>query len=45
LIVVTYGLPWTFLFAPVAAGAVLLTLCALAWHNLVARTAWPLRWW
>jgi CBS-domain-containing membrane protein len=45
LIVVTYGLSWWFLFAPVAAGAVLLTLCAFAWHNLVVRTAWPLRWW
>jgi CBS-domain-containing membrane protein len=45
LIVVTYGLSWSFLVAPVAVGAVLLTLCALAWHNLVARTAWPLRWW
>jgi CBS-domain-containing membrane protein len=45
LIVVTYGMPWTFLFAPVAAGAVMLALCAFAWHNLVARTAWPLRWW
>ena len=45
LIVVTNGLPWTFLIAPVAAGAILLTLCAFAWHNLVGRTAWPLRWW
>jgi CBS-domain-containing membrane protein len=45
LIVVTYGLSWAFLLAPVAAGAVLLTLCGLAWHNLVARTSWPLRWW
>jgi CBS-domain-containing membrane protein len=44
LIVVTYGLSWEFLIVPVAAGAVLLTLCALAWHNLVARTPWPLRW-
>jgi CBS-domain-containing membrane protein len=45
LIVVTYGLPWSFLLAPVAAGAVLLTLCAFVWHNVVARTAWPQRWW
>jgi CBS-domain-containing membrane protein len=44
LIVVTYGLSWSFLLAPVAAGAVLLTLCALAWHNLVGRTPWPSRW-
>jgi CBS-domain-containing membrane protein len=45
LIVVGYDLSWGFLLAPVAAGAVLLTLCAWAWHNLVGRTAWPLRWW
>jgi CBS-domain-containing membrane protein len=45
LIVVSYGLPWSFLLAPVAAGAILLTLCAYAWHNLVTRIAWPLRWW
>jgi CBS-domain-containing membrane protein len=45
LIVVSYGLSWGFLLAPVAAGAVLLTLCAYAWHNLAGRTAWPLRWW
>src|SRR5207302_7546394 len=45
LIVVTYGLSWAFLLAPVAAGAVLLTVCAFVWHNLMARTAWPLRWW
>jgi CBS-domain-containing membrane protein len=45
LIVVTYGLSWGFLLAPVATGAILLTLCAMAWHNLAARTSWPLRWW
>jgi CBS-domain-containing membrane protein len=45
LIVVISGLSWSFLLAPVAAGAVLLALCALAWHRLVGRTAWPLRWW
>ena len=33
------GLSWSFLLAPVAAGAVLLALCALAWHRLVGRTA------
>ena len=44
LIVVTHGLSWGFLLAPVAAGAVLLTLCAWAWHNLVARTSWPRQW-
>jgi CBS-domain-containing membrane protein len=45
LIVVTYGLSWGFLLVPVAAGAIMLTLGAYAWHNVVARTAWPLRWW
>ncbi len=44
LIVVNYSLSWSFLVAPVAVGAVLLTLCALAWHNLVGRTRWPSRW-
>ena len=44
LIVVTYGLSWGFLLAPVAAGAILLTFCAWAWHNLVARTSWPRQW-
>jgi len=44
LIVVTYGLSWSFLLVPVAAGAVLLTLGALAWHNLIGRTPWPSRW-
>jgi len=45
LIVVVSGLSWSFLLAPVAAGAVLLALCALVWHRLVGRTPWPLRWW
>jgi CBS-domain-containing membrane protein len=45
LIVVNYGLSWAFLAVPVAAGAVLLALCALVWHRLAGRTAWPLRWW
>jgi CBS-domain-containing membrane protein len=45
LIVVTSGQAWTFLVAPVGAGAVLLTLCALAWHRLTGRAAWPVRWW
>src|SRR5258708_1576743 len=30
---------WSFLFAPAGIGAVLLTLFAFAWHNLVARGA------
>jgi CBS-domain-containing membrane protein len=45
LIVVVSGLSWSFLLAPVAAGAVLLALCALVWHRVVGRTAWPQRWW
>ena len=45
LIVVTSGLSWGFLLAPVAAGAVLLTVCTWAWHNLVGRTPWPRQWW
>ena len=44
LIVVAYGVSWTFLVVPVAAGAVLLALCAFAWHSLVARAPWPQRW-
>jgi CBS-domain-containing membrane protein len=50
LLVVTNNMSWSFLIAPVAIGAVLLALFAVAWHNLVARGAnrgdvWPERWW
>jgi len=50
LVVVTNNMSWSFLFAPVGIGALLLTLFAFAWHNLVARGAnksdvWPVRWW
>ena len=50
LVVVTNNMSWSFLIAPVAIGAVLLALFALAWHNVVARGAnagdtWPERWW
>ena len=50
LVVVTNNMSWSFLIAPVAIGAVLLALFALAWHNVVARGAnagdtWPQRWW
>ena len=50
LVVVSNNMSWSFLFAPVAVGAVLLAVFAYAWHNLVARGAnkgdlWPLRWW
>ena len=50
LVMVSNNMSWSFLFAPVAVGAVLLAMFAYAWHNLVARGAnkgdvWPLRWW
>jgi CBS-domain-containing membrane protein len=50
LVVVVNDLSWSFLLAPVAAGALLLALFAFAWHNLVARggnsgDTWPARWW
>jgi CBS-domain-containing membrane protein len=45
LLVVINNMPWTFLFVPVAAGAVLLALFAFVWHLLIRRYSWPLRWW
>ena len=45
LVVVIRDMPWSFLVVPVAAGACLLLLFALVWHNLVRRGYWPLRWW
>jgi CBS-domain-containing membrane protein len=50
LVVVVNGMSWSFLIAPVGAGAVLLALFAFGWHNLVARgpnkgDSWPRRWW
>jgi CBS-domain-containing membrane protein len=50
LIVVTNNMPWSFLFAPVGIGALMLALFAFCWHNLVARgpnkgDVWPIRWW
>jgi CBS-domain-containing membrane protein len=44
LLVVSSNLPWTFLFAPVLAGAVLLAAFAFAWHRWVRRQDWPQRW-
>jgi len=44
LLVVSGNLPWTFLFAPVLAGAVLLTAFAYIWHRWVRRQPWPRRW-
>jgi len=45
LIVVAQDMPWSFLIAPVAVGALLLACFAWSWHNLVRREAWPERWW
>jgi len=50
LVVVVNDLSWSFLFAPVGVGALLLALFAFCWHNLVARGAsrgdiWPTHWW
>jgi CBS-domain-containing membrane protein len=50
LVVVVHDMPWSFLLAPVAAGALLLAVFAFVWHNLIGRTAagatsWPARWW
>jgi CBS-domain-containing membrane protein len=45
LIIVLNAMPWSFLIAPVAAGACLLALFAFLWHNAFRRGSWPLRWW
>ena len=44
LLVVANGLPWSFLFAPVLAGALLLTGFAYVWHRCVSRRPWPRHW-
>lgn len=44
LLVVSNNLPWTFLFVPVLAGAVLLAAFACLWHRWVRRRQWPQRW-
>jgi len=44
LLVVSGNLPWTFLFAPVLAGALLLTAFCYFWHRTVRRQSWPHRW-
>ena len=44
LLVVSNNLPWSFLFAPVLAGAVLLTAFAYVWHRWTRRRPWPRRW-
>jgi CBS-domain-containing membrane protein len=45
LIVVSQNMTWSFLFAPVAAGALALLVFAWLWHTQVRRDAWPGRWW
>jgi CBS-domain-containing membrane protein len=45
LIAVNEHLSWTFLFIPVAAGAVLLACFAFLWHKATRKQAWPARWW
>src|SRR5882757_8980530 len=45
LLVVSGNLPWSFLLAPVLAGALLLTAFAYVWHHWVRRQPWPQRWW
>jgi CBS-domain-containing membrane protein len=44
LLVVSNNLPWSFLFAPVLAGALLLTAFAYVWHRWIRRRPWPRRW-
>lgn len=44
LLVVSNSLPWSFLLAPVLAGALLLTAFAYLWHRGVCRRSWPHRW-
>jgi CBS-domain-containing membrane protein len=50
LVVVVNDMPWSFLVAPVAVGALLLAAFAYGWHNVMAprsrkRAVWPARWW
>jgi len=51
LVIAVHGMPWTFLLAPVAVGALMLAAFAFSWHNLVNHRArggsltWPARWW
>ena len=45
LLVVVNDLPVSFLFVPVAAGAVALALFAYGWHFVMRQYRWPQRWW
>jgi CBS-domain-containing membrane protein len=44
LLVISNNLSWTFLFAPVLAGALLLAAFAWIWHRWVRGQSWPQRW-
>lgn len=44
VIVVTSQMSWSFLLAPVGAGALLLAVFAYCWHNLFRHHSWPARW-
>jgi CBS-domain-containing membrane protein len=44
LLVVSNQLSWSFLLAPVLAGALLLTAFAYLWHRWIRRRPWPRRW-
>ena len=44
LLVVAQGMPWSFLIAPVAIGALLLAAFAWCWHTVVRREVWPVKW-
>ena len=44
LLVISNNLPWSFLFAPVFLGVLMLTAFAIAWHRWGRRASWPQRW-
>jgi len=44
LLVVSNNLPWSFLLAPVLAGALLLAAFAYVWHRWLRRQSWPQHW-
>jgi CBS-domain-containing membrane protein len=44
VIVIVNDMSWSFLLAPVAAGAVMLAVFAFFWHNLFRHHSWPTRW-
>jgi CBS-domain-containing membrane protein len=44
LVIVINNMPLIFFVIPVAVGACLLVAFAYAWHNLIRRGSWPIRW-